>query len=106
MVAFNYLFLHSNDQIDPYQIIECEMNKQDHIESFVVEGVHKMSIGFSMGVNSTCGSRNDYGQLTNPDYGSFGLPSSIEKTNDQVCSSFIIVDIIFIFLFWIYLWEF
>jgi hypothetical protein len=34
------------------------------------------------------------------------LPSSIEKTNDQVCSSFIIVDIIFIFLFWIYLWEF
>ncbi len=105
MVAFNFFFLHSNDQIDPYQIIECEMNKQDHIESFVVEvsivveGVHKMSIGFLMGVNSTCGSRDDYGQLTNPNYGSFGLPSSTEKANDQVCSSFIIVDIIFIFLF-------
>jgi hypothetical protein len=79
------------------------MNKQDHIESFVIEvfidfeGVHDMSIGFLTGVNSTCGSRNDYGKLMGPDYGSFGLPSSVEKVDDQVNNSFVIVNIIFVF---------
>jgi hypothetical protein len=80
------------------------MSKQDHIESFVIElfidskGVHTMSLGFLTGVNSTCGSRDDYGKLMGPNYGSFGLPSSIEKVDDQVNNSFIIVDIIFVFL--------
>jgi hypothetical protein len=26
-----------DDQIDPCQIVKCEMNKQDHSESFVIE---------------------------------------------------------------------
>ncbi len=64
------------------------MNKQDYIESFVIEasiaheGDHKMFVGFSMGVNSTCGSRDDYGQLVGLDYGSFGSPSFVEKIDD------------------------
>ncbi len=37
MVIFNYPFLHSNDQIDPCQVVECKMNKQDHIELFIIE---------------------------------------------------------------------
>jgi hypothetical protein len=50
MVAFNCPFLHSNDQINLCQIIECKMNKQDHSESFVIEvfvvfkGVHEISV--------------------------------------------------------------
>jgi hypothetical protein len=47
----------------------------------------------------------DYGQLVGLDYGSFGLPLYVEKTNDQVSNSFVIFNIIFIFLFWIFLWE-
>lgn len=80
--------MHSNDQIDPYQIVKCEMSKQDHSESFVTEvflvheGVHEIFIGFSTGVNFICGSQDDYGQLTGPDFGSFGLPLSIEKADD------------------------
>jgi hypothetical protein len=79
------------------------MSKHDHIESFVIElfidseGVRTMSIGFSTCVNSTCGSRDDYGKLMGPNYGSFGLPLFVEKTDDQVNGSFVIVDIIFIF---------
>jgi hypothetical protein len=79
------------------------MSKQDHIESFVIElfidfeGARTMSVGFSIGVNSTCGSQDDYGKLMGPTYGSFGLPLFVEKADDQVNSSFIIVDIIFIF---------
>jgi len=93
--------LHSNDQIDLFQIVECEMNKQDHIESFIIEvfialeGVRKISVGFLKNVNSTCGSWDDYWQLISLDYGSFGLPSSTKKTHDQVSNYFIIVDIIF-----------
>jgi hypothetical protein len=87
------------------------MSKQDHIESFVIEvfidfeGARNMSIGFSTGVNSTCGSRDDYGKLMDPNYGSFVLPLSIEKVDDQVNSSFIIVDIIFVFIFPMFLRE-
>jgi hypothetical protein len=50
VVAFSFLFLHSNDQINLCQIIECEMNKQDHSESFVIEvfvalkGVHEIFV--------------------------------------------------------------
>jgi hypothetical protein len=79
------------------------MRKQDHIESFVIEvfidfeGARNMFVGFSTGVNSICGSQDDYGKLMGPNYGSFGLPSSVEKANDQVNSSFVIVNIIFIF---------
>jgi hypothetical protein len=58
-----------------------------------------MSIQFSTGVNSTCGSRNDYGKLTGVDYGSFGLPLFAKKVNGHVSSFFIIVDIIFVFFF-------
>jgi len=81
------------------------MSKQDHIESFVIElfidceGARTMFVGFSMGVDSTCGSRDDYEKLMRPNYGSFGLPSSIEKADDQVNSSFVNVDIIFILFF-------
>ncbi len=88
VVAFNYLLLHSNDQINPCQVVECKMNKQNHIESFVIEvyvafeSVCEMSIGFSMSVNSTCGSRDDCGKLTDPDYGSFRSPSSAKKADD------------------------
>ncbi len=67
VVVFNYPFLHSDGQIDPCQIVKWEMNKQDHIESFVIEvsiaieGAREMSIGFLTSVNSTCGSQYDYG---------------------------------------------
>jgi hypothetical protein len=54
-----------------------------------------MSIGFLMGVNSTCGSRNDYGKLMGPNYGSFGLPLSVEEVDDQMNNSFVIINIIF-----------
>jgi hypothetical protein len=79
------------------------MNKQDHSESFVInvfvalEGVCEIFVGFSIAVNSICGSQDDYGQITCPDFGSFGLPVSIEKADDQVSSFFVIVDIIFLF---------
>ncbi len=62
VVAFNYPFLHSNHQINPCQVVECEMNKQNHIESFlnemyvVFEGACEMSIGFLTSANSNCGS--------------------------------------------------
>jgi hypothetical protein len=65
----------------------------------IIEGVREMSIGFSMGVNSTHGSQDDYGQLVGLDYGSFGLPSFAKKTDDQVSNSFVIFNIIFVFLF-------
>jgi len=64
------------------------MNKQDHIESFVIElfidseGACIMFVGLSTCVNSACGSQDDYGKLMGPNYGSFGLPSFVEKTND------------------------
>jgi hypothetical protein len=78
------------------------MNKQNHSKSFVInvcvvlEGVCEISIGFSIGVNSICGSQDDYGQITCPDFGSFGLQLSIEKADDQVSSFFVILDIIFL----------
>jgi hypothetical protein len=76
------------------------------IEVFVAfEGVCEMFIGFLMGVNSTHGSWNDYGELVGLDYGSFGLPSFTEKGDDQMSNSFVIFNIIFIFLFWICLWD-
>jgi hypothetical protein len=46
--------LHLDDQIDPCQIVECEMNKQDQSESFVIEvyvvfkGAHEISMGFQL----------------------------------------------------------
>ncbi len=61
------------------------MNKQDHSELFVIEmyvvlkGARKIFVGFSIGANSICGSRNDYGQLTNPYFGSFGSSLFVEK---------------------------
>ncbi len=64
-----------------------------------LEGVRDISFGFSMGVNSTHGSWDDCGHLVGLDYGSFGLPSSTEKADDQVSNSFVISNIIFIFLF-------
>jgi hypothetical protein len=48
----------------------------------IIEGVCEISIGFSMGVNSTHGSQDDYGQLVGLDYGSFGLSSFAEKADD------------------------
>jgi hypothetical protein len=33
------------------------------------------------------------------------LPSFAKKTDDQVSNSFVIFNIIFVFLFWICLWE-
>jgi hypothetical protein len=45
------------------------MNKQYHSESFVIEvyvvlkGFHEIFVGFSIGVNFICGSRDDYGNL-------------------------------------------
>jgi hypothetical protein len=67
--------------------------------SVAFEGVCKMYVGLLTGVNSTYGSRNDFGKLTSLDYGSFGLPLFAKKTSDQVNSSFVIVGIIFIFHF-------
>jgi hypothetical protein len=64
------------------------MNKQDHSESFVIEvyvvlkGVHEIFVGFSIGVNFICGSRDDYGQLTSQYFGSLGSPLSATKTDD------------------------
>jgi hypothetical protein len=64
------------------------MNKQNHNELFVIEvyvvlkGACEISVGFSIGVNSICGSLNDYGQLTSLNFGSFGLSSFLEKIND------------------------
>ncbi len=84
VVAFNLSFLHLDDQINPCQVFKCEMSKQDHIESFVIElfidskGACTTSVGFSTNVNSTCGSQDDW-EIMGPNYGSFGLPSSIEK---------------------------
>jgi hypothetical protein len=95
--------LHLDDQINLCQVVKCEISKQDHIESFVIElfidceGACTMSVGFLTGVSSTCASQDDYAKLMGPNYGSFGLPSSIEKVDDQVNSSFVIVDIIFVF---------
>jgi hypothetical protein len=64
------------------------MSKQDHNESFVIEvsiapkGVYKISIRFSIGVDFIWGSRNDYGQLMDPNFGSFGSPLFAEKVDD------------------------
>jgi hypothetical protein len=45
-------------------------------------GVHDMSVGFSIGVNSICRSQDDCGQLTSLDFGSFGSLLFAKKTND------------------------
>jgi len=69
------------------------MSKQNHSESFVIEvyvapeGACNIFVGFSTIVNSICGSQDNYGQLMSPNFGSFGSPLFVEKTNDQVNSS-------------------
>jgi hypothetical protein len=77
------------------------MSKQDHSESFVIEvyvapeGACDFFFWFLTSVNSIYGSQDNYGQLMGPNFGSFGLPLFVEKTNDQVTHFFVIVDIIF-----------
>jgi hypothetical protein len=61
----------------------------------VPKGVREIFVGFLTNVNSTYGSWNDYWQFTGLNYGSFGLPSFVEKAHDWVNSFFIIIDIIF-----------
>jgi hypothetical protein len=62
VVIFYYFFLYFDDQIDPCQIVECEMSKQDHNESFVIKvfivpkGACEIFVGFLTSVNSICGS--------------------------------------------------
>jgi hypothetical protein len=68
------------------------MNKENHIELFVieyvvVEGVHKIfkplwDVKFFTGDNSICGSRDDIEKHASLDYGSLSLPLSTEKAND------------------------
>ncbi len=69
-VYFNFSFYNPYDQIDPSQIIKCKMNKEYHIELFVieesiiVEGVRKIlkplwDVGFSTSDNSICGSKDE-----------------------------------------------
>ncbi len=50
--------------------------------SITLEGACKISIGFSTSVDFICGSRDDYGQLMNPAFGSFGSPLFTEKDDD------------------------
>jgi hypothetical protein len=47
-----------------------------------LKGVHDNSIGFSVGVDSICGSQDDCWQLTSPNFGSFGLSLFSEKADD------------------------
>jgi hypothetical protein len=48
----------------------------------VLKGVHEIFVGFSIGVNFICGSRDDYGQLTSQYFGSLGSPLSATKADD------------------------
>jgi hypothetical protein len=93
MVCFNFSFCNPDDQINPSQIIKCEMNKEDHIELFVieesviVEGVHKIfkplwDVEFFTCDNYIYGSRDDIEEHAGLDYGSFSLPLSTEKVDD------------------------
>jgi hypothetical protein len=47
-----------------------------------LKGVHDNSFGFSVGVDSICGSRDDCWQLMSPNFGSFGLSLFAEKPDD------------------------
>jgi hypothetical protein len=71
MVYFNFSFCNPNYQINPTQIIECKMGKEDHTNLFIIEesivtkGVHKLfkphlDVGFSTSDNSIHGSKNNY----------------------------------------------
>jgi hypothetical protein len=83
------------------------MNKQDHIELFnieafvVIEGVCEIfkplwDVGFLMGDNSIYGSKCDFEEHIGSNYGSFGSPLFVEKTNYQVNSYILIIDTIFV----------
>jgi hypothetical protein len=47
-----------------------------------LKGARDISIGFLVGVDFIYGSQNDCGQLTSPNFGSFGLLLFVEKAND------------------------
>jgi hypothetical protein len=47
-----------------------------------LKGVHDISIGFLVGVDSICGSRDDCWQLTSPNFCSFGLSLFAKKADD------------------------
>jgi hypothetical protein len=88
--------------IDPIQIIECKLSKEDHtklfvIEEFVVVKVVFWDVEYLMSDNSIRGSKDDIGKHTSLYYVSFGLPLSAEKANDQVSSLFLTINIIFMF---------
>jgi len=54
-------------------------------------------VEYLMNDNSIWGSKDDIEKHTSLDYGSFGLPLSVEKANDQVSSFLFTVIIIFVF---------
>jgi hypothetical protein len=83
------------------------MNKQVHIELFnieafvVIEGICEIfeplwDVGFLMGDNYIYGSKCDFEKHMGSDYGSFGLPLFVEKTNDQVNNYILTIDTIFV----------
>jgi hypothetical protein len=47
-----------------------------------LKGVCDICIGFSVGVDSICGSQNDYWQLMSPNSSSFSLLLFTEKADD------------------------
>jgi hypothetical protein len=70
MVYFNFSFCNLDYQINPIQIIECKMGKEDHTnlfvieESIVIKGAHELfephlDVGFSPSDNYIHGSKND-----------------------------------------------
>jgi hypothetical protein len=78
------------------------MSKEDHTKLFVIEEFVDAKgalwdVEYLTNDNSIWGSKDDIEKHASLDYGSFGLPLSVEKANDQVSSFLFIVIIIFVF---------
>jgi hypothetical protein len=84
------------------------MSKEDHTKLFIIEvyvivegaselSKHFLDVGFSTSNNYIHGSKNDIEEDMGHDYGSFGLPLFVKKTDDRMSSSLLTINTIFTF---------